>query len=232
MIKVSFLFGIGATPIKGKSSAQMRTAKGRAELFAQKELALALKGDVTLSREAKDKLQEISKADGATENQVASSFAETISQKLENLQIQGASKRFSDIVTHPITNQKMYVAVYSLSVSSTLNARAMEASQYSAAVNMINENQKSKGVKTALDKATDDAKKDKTSFQKGFKEGQAKSKPQSENSVKLSSKNSNTTPTTESNSRSKLTVVSVSITGVGFNSKDAIKDGLVQAISQ
>ena len=25
-----FLFGIGATPIKGKSSAQMRTAKGRA----------------------------------------------------------------------------------------------------------------------------------------------------------------------------------------------------------
>ena len=108
----------------------MRTAKGRAELFAQKELALALKGDVTLSREAKDKLQEISKADGTSENQVASSFAETISQKLENLQIRGASKRFSDIVTHPITNQKMYVAVYSLSVSSTLNARAMEASQY------------------------------------------------------------------------------------------------------
>ena len=47
-----FLFGIGATPIKGKSSAQMRTAKGRAELFAQKELAIALKGDVTLSKES------------------------------------------------------------------------------------------------------------------------------------------------------------------------------------
>ena len=112
-----FLFGIGATPVKGKSSAQMRTAKGRAELFAQKELAIALKGDLTLSREAKDKLQEIAKSDGSTENQVASSFAEKISQKLENIQISGASKRYSDIVTHPITNQKMYVAVYSLSVS-------------------------------------------------------------------------------------------------------------------
>ena len=223
-----FLFGIGATPIKGKSSAQMRTAKGRAELFAQKELALALKGDVTLSREAKDKLQEISKADGTSENQVASSFAETISQKLENLQIQGASKRFSNIVTHPITNQKMYVAVYSLSVSSTLNARAMEASQYSATVNMINENHRSKGVKAGLDKATDDAKKDKDTFQKGFKEGQANAKLQ----TKVSGKNLNPTSSTESNSRSKLTVVSVSITGVGFNSKDAIKDGLVQAISQ
>ena len=223
-----FLFGIGATPVKGKSSAQMRTAKGRAELFAQKELALALKGDVTLSREAKDKLQEISKADGTSENQVASSFAETISQKLENLQIQGASKRFSNIVTHPITNQKMYVAVYSLSVSSTLNARAMEASQYSATVNMINENYRSKGVKAGLDKATDDAKKDKDTFQKGFKEGQASAKPQ----TKVSGKNLNPTSSTESNSRSKITVVSVSITGVGFNSKDAIKDGLVQAISQ
>ena len=223
-----FLFGIGATPIKGKSSAQMRTAKGRAELFAQKELALALKGDVTLSREAKDKLQEISKADGTSENQVASSFAETISQKLENLQIQGASKRFSNIVTHPITNQKMYVAVYSLSVSSTLNARAMEASQYSATVNMINENYRSKGVKAGLDKATDDAKKDKDTFQKRFKEGQASAKPQ----TKVSGKNLNPISSTESNSRSKITVVSVSITGVGFNSKDAIKDGLVQAISQ
>ena len=86
--------------------------------------------------------------------------------------------------------------------------------------------------KAGLDKATDDAKKDKASFQKGFKEGQEKAKPQSENSIKVSSKNSKQTPSTESNSRSKLTVVSVSITGVGFNSKDAIKDGLVQAISQ
>ena len=46
----------------------------------------------------------------------------------------------------------MYVAVYSLSVSSTLNARAMEASQYSATINMINENQKSQGVKLHLTK--------------------------------------------------------------------------------
>jgi hypothetical protein len=218
-----FLFGIGATPIKGKSSAQMRTAKGRAELFAQKELALALKGDVTLSREARDKLQEISKEDGTTENQVASSFAETISQKLEELQIQGASKRYSDIVTHPLTNQKMYVAVYSLSVSSTLNARAMEASQYSASVNIINENQKSKGTKLGLNKSIENTKNGKSS---------TKANKQAKTELASSSSTNNTKPTGENNSRSKLTVVSVSITGVGFNSKDAIKDGLTQAISQ
>ena len=102
----------------------------------------------------------VNKSDGSTENQVASSFAETISQKLENIQIQGASKRFSDIVTHPITNQKMYVAVYSLSVSSTQNARAMEASQYSASVNMINENQSSKGVKESNNKSIENTRKD------------------------------------------------------------------------
>ena len=169
-----FLFGIGATPIKGKSSAQMRKAKGMAELYAQKELAIALKGDISVSREAKTKLQEIKTGDGLTENQVASSFAETLSQKLENLQIQGASKRFSDITTHPITNQKMYVAVYSLSVSSTQNARAMEASQYQASVNMIRENQNSKGVKSGYNKALENTKNDKSSFKKGFKEGQLK----------------------------------------------------------
>ena len=211
-----FLFGIGATPIKGKSSAQMRTAKGRAELFAQKELAIALKGDITLSREAKDKLQEIINSDGSTENQIASSFAEKISQKLENIQIQGASKRYSDIVTHPITNQKMYVAVYSLSVSSTQNARAMEASQYAASVNMIMENKISKGVKASNDKSINKTKKDTASFEKGKKASYKKAVNTSK----------------EKNTRSKLTLVSVSVKGVGFNSKDAIKDGLLQAISQ
>ena len=211
-----FLFGIGATPIKGKSSAQMRTAKGRAELFAQKELAIALKGDITLSREAKDKLQEIINSDGSTENQIASSFAEKISQKLENIQIQGASKRYSDIVTHPITNQKMYVAVYSLSVSSTQNARAMEASQYAASVNMIKANKISKGVKAGNHKSINEIKKDTRSFEKGKKAGYKKAVNTSK----------------EKSTRSKLTLVSVSVKGVGFNSKDAIKDGLLQAISQ
>ena len=218
------LFGIGATPIKGKSSAQMRTAKGRAELFAQKELAIALKGDVTLSREAKDKLQEITKSDGSTENQVASSFAETISQKLENMQIQGASKRFSDIVTHPITNQKMYVAVYSLSVSSTQNARAMEASQYRASVNMINENQSSKEVKESNNKSIENTRKDTKSLKKGEEEGY-------KNATKTTDLKEQTNNGIES-TRSKLKIISVSVTGVGFNSKDAIKDGLLQAISQ
>ena len=215
-----FLFGIGATPVKGKSSAQMRTAKGRAELFAQKELAIALKGDLTLSREAKDKLQEISKSDGSTENQVASSFAEKISQKLENIQISGASKRYSDIVTHPITNQKMYVAVYSLSVSSTQNARAMEASQYSASVNMISENQASKGAKSGYNKSINEAKNNEKYFDKA--------KTNASNNITEKKQPSSQ----ENNSRSKLTVVSVNVTGVGFNTKDAIKDGLLQAISQ
>ena len=219
-----FLFGIGATPINGKSSAQMRTAKGRAELFAQKELAIALKGDVTLSREANDKLQEITKSDGSTENQVASSFAETISQKLKNIQIQGASKRFSDIVTHPITNQKMFVAVYSLSVSSTQNARAMEASQYRASVNMINKNQSFKGLKKSYSKSIENAKKDTKSFKKGEEEAY-----KSETKItELKQKTNNGLEIT----KTKLKIISVNVTGVGFNPKNAIKDGLLQAISQ
>ena len=44
-------------------------------------------------------------------------------------------------------------------------------------------------IKSYFDKAIDDAKKDKSSFQKGFKEGQAKAKPKS-NAPKKSSSSS------------------------------------------
>jgi hypothetical protein len=100
----------------------------------------------------------------------------------------------------------------------------MEASQYAASVNMIKENQLSKGNKVDYDKSINETKKDTTSFEKSKSESYNKSsetlKTKEQPSANLNS------------SRSKLTVVSVNVTGVGFNSKDAIKDGLLQAISQ
>ena len=122
----------------------MKTTKGTSELHAQKELAIALKGDLELSRTAKEKLQEIKETDGSIKNEVASSFSENISQKLKDLQIQGASRKYSKTVKHPLTNQDMFVSVYTLSVSNTKNARAMEASQYKSAVKMNRVNQNSK----------------------------------------------------------------------------------------
>ena len=77
-----YLFGIGAAPLKGKTSAHMKTSKGKSELYAQKELAIALKGDIQLNRLAKDKMQEIIDKDGSVENVTSSSFAETSFSKI------------------------------------------------------------------------------------------------------------------------------------------------------
>ena len=181
-----YLFGIGAAPIKGKTSAHMKTSKGKSELFAQKELAVALKGDVELNRLAKDKLQEVLKKDGTVENVSSSSFAETISQKLDGLKIKGASKRYSDIVNHPLTGHKMLVTVYSLSLSSS-NVK-----------------------KTEL---------------------KPKKKIESQGQI-VKNISEETQSISKTNSRSKLIIVPTSVEGIGSNKKEAIKDGLLQAISQ
>ena len=183
-----WLISIGSSPLKGKSSKATRTAKGQAQLSAQKQIAFVLFSEASSKRSAKEKLQEVTTGNvGETENQSVTSFAETISQKVEDLDIQGMSQLKGKKYTHPISGQEMFVSIYGISSKAVRQAQLMEASQARVTQDMIRENQRSKGVKAGFDKAIDDAKKDKSSFQKGFKEGQAKAKSQSNTPKKLSS---------------------------------------------
>ena len=185
-----WLISIGSSPLKGKSSKATRTAKGQAQLSAQKQIAFVLFSEASSKRSAKEKLQEVTTGNvGETENQSVTSFAETISQKVEDLDIQGMSQLKGKKYTHPISGQEMFVSIYGISSKAVRQAQLMEASQARITQDMIRENQRSKGVKAGFDKAIDDAKKDKSSFQKGFKEGQAKAKTQSNASKKPSSSN-------------------------------------------
>ena len=185
-----WLISIGSSPLKGKSSKATRTAKGQAQLSAQKQIAFVLFSEASSKRSAKEKLQEVTTGNvGETENQSVTSFAETISQKVEDLDIQGMSQLKGKKYTHPISGQEMFVSIYGISSKAVRQAQLMEASQARVTQDMIRENQRSKGVKAGFDKAIDDAKKDKSSFQKGFKEGQAKAKPKS-NAPKKSSSSS------------------------------------------
>ena len=183
-----WLISIGSSPLKGKSSKATRTAKGQAQLSAQKQIAFVLFSEASSKRSAKEKLQEVTTGNvGETENQSVTSFAETISQKVEDLDIQGMSQLKGKKYTHPISGQEMFVSIYGISSKAVRQAQLMEASQARVTQDMIKENQRSKGVKAGFDKAIDDAKKDKSSFQKGFKEGQAKAKSQSNTPKKSSS---------------------------------------------
>ena len=183
-----WLISIGSSPLKGKSSKATRTAKGQAQLSAQKQIAFVLFSEASSKRSAKEKLQEVTTGNvGETENQSVTSFAETISQKVEDLDIQGMSQLKGKKYTHPISGQEMFVSIYGISSKAVRQAQLMEASQARVTQDMIRENQRSKGVKASFDKAIEDAKKDKSSFQKGFKEGQAKAKSQSNTPKKSSS---------------------------------------------
>ena len=183
-----WLISIGSSPLKGKSSKATRTAKGQAQLSAQKQIAFVLFSEASSKRSAKEKLQEVTTGNvGETENQSVTSFAETISQKVEDLDIQGMSQLKGKKYTHPISGQEMFVSIYGISSKAVRQAQLMEASQARITQDMIRENQRSKGVKAGFNKSIDDAKKDKSSFQKGFKEGQAKAKSQSNTPKKSSS---------------------------------------------
>jgi len=183
-----WLISIGSSPLKGKSSKATRTAKGQAQLSAQKQIAFVLFSEASSKRSAKEKLQEVTTGNvGETENQSVTSFAEAISQKVEDLDIQGMSQLKGKKYTHPISGQEMFVSIYGISSKAVRQAQLMEVSQARVTQDMIRENQRSKGVKAGFDKAIDDAKKDKSSFQKGFKEGQAKAKSQSNTPKKSSS---------------------------------------------
>ena len=185
-----WLISIGSSPLKGKSSKATRTAKGQAQLSAQKQIAFVLFSEASSKRSAREKLQEVTTGNvGETENQSVTSFSETISQKVEDLDIQGMSQLKGKKYTHPISGQEMFVSIYGISSKAVRQAQLMEASQARVTQDMIRENQRSKGVKAGFDKAIDDAKKDKSSFQKGFKEGQAKAKSQSNGSKKSLSSN-------------------------------------------
>ena len=191
-----WLLSIGSSPIKGKSSKATKTAKGQAQLSAQKQIAFVLFSEATSKRSAKDKLQEVTTGNvGETENQSVSSFAETISQKVEDLDIQGMSQLRGKKYIHPISGQKMYVSIYGISSKAVRQAQLMEASQARVTQEMIKENQRSKGVKAGYDKAIEETKKDKSSFQKGFKEGKS--------NAKTNNNSSNTSSSTQSSGSSK-----------------------------
>ena len=193
-----WLISIGSSPIKGKSSKATRTARGQAQLSAQKQIAFVLFSEASSKRSAQDKLQEVTTGNvGETENQSVSSFAETISQKVEDLDIQGMSQLKGKNYVHPISGQEMYVSVYGISSKAVRQAQLMEASQARVTQDMIKENQRSKGVKAGITKAIEDSKNDKSSFQKGFKEGQAKAKLQPSSSSSSNKTNNNSGSSTK-----------------------------------
>lgn len=167
-----WLITVGYSPIKGKSSRDIREAKGFAQLNAQAQIGFVLLSEASSRRKARDKLQELTTGDfNASENQTVSSFTETLNQSVKDLDIQGASQLKGKKYIHPISGQAMYVSIYGISSKAVIQAKLMEESQAKVTQDMLRNNQKSKGVKSGFKKAISEIKRDKSTFKKGVKEG-------------------------------------------------------------
>ncbi len=145
-----WFIGAFAMPIEGSSSL-VRKNKGIADLMAKKEAVMSLYADVETQKQAEIALQTRSGASGKGKDHtaVASSFAETTRQSIENRQVNGLSPLMTKTVVHPISQQKIYVVAYGVSGSSAAEALKIEYAAFQAAseANVANQVNKASGQK-------------------------------------------------------------------------------------
>ncbi|KLV07069.1 hypothetical protein ABT56_05780 [Photobacterium aquae] len=128
-----WFIGAYAMPVSGSSS-KIRKNKGIADLMAKKEAVMALYSDMETQKQAEIALQTRSgELGGKDHTEVATSFAETTRQAVENRQVNGMSQLMSKTVTHPISNEKIYVIAYGVSGQSAAEALKLSYSTYQSA---------------------------------------------------------------------------------------------------
>lgn len=141
-----WFIGAYSMPIEGSSSL-VRKNKGIADLMAKKEAAMALYADVETQKQAEIAMQTRSgDMNGKDHTAIATSFAETTRQSIENRQVNGLSPLFTKTVTHPISKQKIYVVAYGISSRSASEALKMEYSAYQSGSEVNKNNNVSKAA--------------------------------------------------------------------------------------
>ncbi len=147
-----WFIGAYAMPIEGSVSLK-RKNKGIADIFAKKETAMALYADIETQKKAAIAMQTRSgDFKGKDHTEVATSFAETTRQSIENRPVNGLSKLFTKTVIHPISQQKIYVVAYGISGNSAREALKMERSAFESAASSNRVIQQSIADKNELDK--------------------------------------------------------------------------------
>lgn len=144
-----WFIGVDARPI-GSSSSSERQARGLAEMSAKKEVAMSLFADMESKKRAETVMIDRTNAQGQDASQALGSYAASLRSSIQNRSISGLQKLYAKKVTHPISGQKIYIAVYGMSSSTARKALAMQGSNYVTQLLDIKSQQKLKGTKTGL----------------------------------------------------------------------------------
>jgi hypothetical protein len=155
---ITHFIGISAQPIRGKSSTARRKAKGVAELFAKKNAAISIFADIESSKQAEAVMETYSDGEDYEESKAMESFESHLKQGFKNRQINGASKRFSKVLIHPITQQKIHVAIYSIDQQGASRALMLQEKTYLTKILDIKSQNRLKGRSDGLKEKVRDEK--------------------------------------------------------------------------
>ena len=161
---ITHFVGISAMPIRGKTSTARRKAKGMAELFARKNAVMSVFSDVESSKQAQAVMQTYSDGEDYEESQAMESFEKHLKQSFKNRKVHGASKRYSKVLVHPITHQKMHVSIYSIDQVGASKALMLQEKTYLTKILDIKSQNKLKGRSDAFKEKVESTKYDKTDY--------------------------------------------------------------------
>ena len=113
-----WFIGVGVRELKGSA----RMAQKKAEMDSKKSIAFGLYADVESQKMASTYAETHQEVNASEKTSISESFAQTLSQKVENKSIRGMMKLEGKEVTHPISQKKLLVEVWGVKPSTTLKS--------------------------------------------------------------------------------------------------------------
>ena len=124
-----WFLGVTCRSVQGLTSVKKTKAKGLVEMFAKQMAMFSIYSDVESFKEAAAMMETRGDDDITAED-----FAQKVSAKFEKKTVRGLQKLASKEVTHPVTGDKVYVAVFGLNAGSAKAALEVEKINYATKV--------------------------------------------------------------------------------------------------
>lgn len=160
-----WFLGVTCRSVEGLSSTKKTKAKGLVEMFAKQMALFSIYSDVESYKEAVSMME--TRGD---EDITAEDFAQKVSAKFEKKTVRGLQKIISKELKHPVTGDKIYVAVFGINANSAKAALEIERINYATKV-MDNRHQTVEKGRAAANAAAVKASENRADdFQKGASE--------------------------------------------------------------
>lgn len=160
-----WFLGVTCRSVQGLTSIKKKKAQGMVDMYAKQMAMFSVFSDVESFKEAQSAME--TRGD---EDITAEDFAQRVGAKIEKKTVRGLQKLTSKELKHPVTGDKIYVAVWGLNAGSAKSALEIEKINYATKV-MDNRHQTVEHGRAAANAAAVKASENRADdFQKGANE--------------------------------------------------------------